>query len=604
MRNLNLDGDEPSSDIFYDPYTQTDARLKEGDKFRSKEECIMAIKRFHMANNVDFKVDRGNVERKRSDSWVIGSISQDHTCVNTNVSQDHRKLSYDIICQEILPQVDKDPSVKVKTIISHIVATYNYTPSYRKAWLEKTKAIELVYGNWEDSNKQLPRFLSAFQIYAPGTVTILETLPAQSPDGTCLQGNVIFHRLFWAFRSCVQGFAYCKPILQIDDTWLYGKYKGTLLMAVAQDGNSNIFPVAFTLVEGETARGWGFLLRNLQIHVAPQPGLCLISDRNASIESTYNNPTNGWQNPPSTHVYCIRHIAQNFMREIRDKVLRKTLVNAGYALTQPTFQYYRHEIVSSNPDAGRWIDNLAKEKWTRSYDNGQRWGHMTTNLVESMNRVFKGIRHLPITALVQATYYRMAFLFARRGERWSAVLESGQVFSETCVKFMKEQSAKANSHNVTSFDRFNRTFNVKEIIDHNEGLPRQQYRVLIDEGWCDCRKFQAFRMPCSHVIAACSYAHQDPLALLSPIYKAETLLGVYNNAFQVMAKEDYWPAYEGDVVWHNDNMRRKKRGRPNSTRIRTEMDDHEKMVRKCGICREIGHNKNTCPNRGATSTNN
>ncbi|XP_058784186.1 uncharacterized protein LOC131658956 [Vicia villosa] len=402
-----------------------------------------------MANNVDFKVDRANVERykikcrnhdcgfrlhasyrKRSDSWVIGYISQDHTCVNTNVSQDHRKLSYDIICQEILHLVDKDPSLKVKTIISHIVSTYNYTLSYRKAWLAKTKAIELVYGNWEDSYKRLPRFLFALQIYSPGTVTILETLRAQSPDGTCLQGNVIFHRLFWAFRPCVQGFAYCKPILQIDGTWLYGKYKETLLMAVAQDRNSNIFPVAFALVEGETA-----------------------GDRHASIEIVYNNPANGWQNPPSTHVYCIHYIAQNFMREIKDNALRKTLVNSGYALTQPKFQYYRHEIVAANPDA------------------------------------------------------------------------------------------------------------------------------------------------------ECSYAHQDPLALLSPIYKAGTLLGVYNNAFRVMAKEDYWPAYEGDVVWHNDNMRRKKRGRPNSTQIITEMD-HEKMVRKCGICREVGNNKNTCPNRGATSTNN
>ncbi|XP_058741164.1 uncharacterized protein LOC131613519 [Vicia villosa] len=407
MRNLNFDGDdEPSTDIFYDPYTQTDQRLKVGDRFRSKEACIMAIKRFHMANNVDFRVDRANVERykiycsntdcgfrlhasyrKRSDSWVIGYISQDHTCVNTNVSQDHRKLSYDIICQEILPLVEKDPSLKVKTIISHIVATYNYTPSYRKAWLAKTKAIEVVYGNWEDSYKRLPHFLYALQMYAPGTVTILETLPAQSPDGTSLQGNVIFHRLFWAFRPCVQGFSYCKPILQIDGTWLYGKYKGTMLMVVAQDGNSNIFPVAFALVEGETAGGWGFFLRNLRTHVAPQPGLCLISDRHAAIESA---------------------------------ALRKTLVNAGYALTQPTFHYYRQEIVAANPDAGRWVDSLAREKWTRSYDNGKRWGHMTTNLVESMNGVFKGIRHLPITALVEATYYRMASLFAKRGaEKWS-----------------------------------------------------------------------------------------------------------------------------------------------------------------------------------------
>ncbi|XP_058746435.1 uncharacterized protein LOC131619344 [Vicia villosa] len=396
----------------------------------------MAIKRFHMENNIDFRFDLANVERYK--------IKCRNPKCGFRLGASYRK-------RKILTLVDKDTSVKVKTIISHIVATYNHTPSYRKAWLAKTKAIELVYGNWEDSYKQLPRFLSALQIYAPGTITILETLPTQSPDGTCLQGNVIFHRLFWAFHPCVQGFAYCKPILQRDGTWLYGKYKGTLLMVVAQDGNSNIFPVALTLVEGETAEG---------------------------IESAYNNPANSWQDPPSMHVYCIRHIAQNFMRDIKDKVLRKTFVNAGYALTQPTFQYYRREIILSNPYAGRWIDNLSREKWTRSYDNGQRWGHMTINLVESMNGVFKGIRHLLITALVKATYFWMASLFARRGEYWSAVLESGQVFSETCVKFMKEQSAKANSHNVTSYDRFNWTFSVKETIDHNEGLQRQQYRVL------------------------------------------------------------------------------------------------------------------------------
>lgn len=35
-----------------------------------------------------------------------------------------------------------------------------------------------------------------------------------------------------------------------------GKYKGTLLMTVTQDdNNNNIFPIAFSLVEGETAGG-------------------------------------------------------------------------------------------------------------------------------------------------------------------------------------------------------------------------------------------------------------------------------------------------------------------------------------------------------------
>ena len=54
-----------------------------------------------------------------------------------------------------------------------------------------------------------------------------------------------------------------------DVTVKYGKYKGTLLMAVAQDGNNNIFPVAFALVEGETGGAWRVFLKNLRTHVAP-----------------------------------------------------------------------------------------------------------------------------------------------------------------------------------------------------------------------------------------------------------------------------------------------------------------------------------------------
>ncbi|CAK8579778.1 unnamed protein product [Lathyrus sativus] len=113
------------------------------------------------------------------------------------------------------------------------------------------------------------------------------------------------------------------------------------------------------------------------------------------------------------------------MRAIKDKNLHKKVVNVGYALTQPTFQYYLNEIRMSNKDAGSWLDNIPLEKWTMDFDGGCCWGHMTTNIVESMNMVFKRIRSLPITALVRSTYYRLAPLFATRGERWSAVLTLG-----------------------------------------------------------------------------------------------------------------------------------------------------------------------------------
>lgn len=274
MTQLNLQDDPSSTDIFYNPYMRSNNELKVGDKFMTKEDCVRAIKKYHMDNSADFSVERTDARRyvircrnvickfrlaasykKRSDSWEVASIDPPHSCTAANIAQDHRKLGSDLICQDILPMVNKDPSVKVSIIISHIVTRYNYTPSYKKAWITRTKAVEKVYGNWEDSYKELPRYLTALKTYAPDTVAILETLPAGGPDGTLVGGNRIFNRLFWAFKPCIKGFSFCKPIIQIDGTWLYGKYKGTLLMAVAQDGNSNVFPIAFALVEGETADG-------------------------------------------------------------------------------------------------------------------------------------------------------------------------------------------------------------------------------------------------------------------------------------------------------------------------------------------------------------
>src|ERR1051325_553639 len=102
------------------------------------------------------------------------------------------------------------------------------------------------------------------------------------------------------------------------------------------------------------------------------------------------------------------------------------------------------------------------------------------------------ISALPITALVSTTYFRSASLFAEIGEKWNAVVQSGQGWSESCMKFIKVESAKAITHLVTRFNRHNHNFIVKETIDHNEGLARQEYRVKLPSRWCDCGKFQAF----------------------------------------------------------------------------------------------------------------
>lgn len=81
------------------------------------------------------------------------------------------------------------------------------------------------------------------------------------------------------------------------------------------------------------------------------------------------------------------------------------------------------EMGLSNVVALRWVDNIVVEKWTRKFDEGYRWSHMTKNHVESMNDVFKGIRNLHITALVIVAYYRLGSLFVTKGKKWSSILK-------------------------------------------------------------------------------------------------------------------------------------------------------------------------------------
>ena len=62
-----------------------------------------------------------------------------------------------------------------------------------------------------------------------------------------------------------------------------------------------------------------------------------------------------------------------------------------------------------------WFDEISREKWVQAFDGGHRYGHMIMNLVECINFVLKGARNLPITALVRATYFQLAKLFATKG---------------------------------------------------------------------------------------------------------------------------------------------------------------------------------------------
>lgn len=271
-------------------------------------------------------------------------------------------------------------------------------------------------------------------------------------------------------------------------------------------------------------------------------------------------------------------------------------------MTQHQFNWYYQNLREENREATNWLDNIPKEKWALAFDQGRRYGHMTTNLAECINSVLKGTRNLPITSIVQSIYYRLAELFVKKGQQQHAMINAGREYSEVLTRTMDDNRRKANSHIVRSFTRENQEFLVEELVNPLEGRPAGKFKVNLKDTWCDCGKFQTLHFPCSHVIAACASVHVDYMQFVDPVYKLENIFNVYRQEFQVVGNEGYWPQYDGPQLLHNPEMQRARHGRPRSTRIRTEMDMREEGHPKhCSLCKSVGHSRRTCPNRGSSS---
>ena len=101
------------------------------------------------------------------------------------------------------------------------------------------------------------------------------------------------------------------------------------------------------------------------------------------------------------------------------------------------------------------MEHITLEKWALSHDGGQRYEIMTTNMSEVFNDVLEDARNLPITTLVQLTFYRVNIYFTVRREHGASRL------APYIEAKMKAKVVKAGSIEVVLYDHMEGRFHVK-----------------------------------------------------------------------------------------------------------------------------------------------
>ncbi|KAL0864777.1 hypothetical protein Bca101_043895 [Brassica carinata] len=401
-------------------------------------------------------------------------------------------------------------------------------------------AREIEEGTPESGYENLPSYLYMIRRTNPGTVTRLQ-----------IDEFGRFMYVFLAFGASVNGFPFMRKVVVVDGTFLNGRYKGTLLTALAQDGNFQIFPIAFAVVDTENDDSWHRFFSELKLLIPDDEGLAIISDRHRSIGKEIGNVY-----PLASRGICTYHLYKNILGRHKGKHAFRLVKKVARCFRVADFEAIFDEIEAINPELHGYLQRADVRLWARVHFSGERYNLMTTNIADSMNRALSNARGLNILRILESIRVMMTRWFAERRE--DARLQ------QTTLTRGVEKQLQGHASDA-------RMLTVQRIDDHH---------TEVKYGSSD------------------ESLHVVNLILKNPYYNNAVLMSAYadsvmpvDRAIPVPENVANQPCLPPDI--------RKQPGRPKKSRMKSALEvalsnKRPRKAHTCSRCGQSGHNAKTC----------
>ncbi|XP_059654328.1 uncharacterized protein LOC132301057 [Cornus florida] len=331
--SLNGSDDEgiDSGSIYLDYIPSRDFGEKEieiGTRFGLTQDFRLVLRVTALRGKFDIKFTRNDRDRvsvvcKADCGWKIYvSKPEDENCLIVKIYlQEHRnclwfhtnaQASSSYIANKYIKQFRINPNMFLSTLKSTIASDMDIDMSKHKVSRAKMKALKMIEGNEANQYQKMRDYCSLILRTNPGSVVKLQTEPST------VENIRRFQRVFICYAAMKTSFKKgCKPLIGVDGCFLKGPYGGHLLSAVANDGNGQMFPVAFAVVDSEIKDSWEWFMGELMDAVRPYHGITFISDRQKGLVETFDNMMKR-----SDHKFCVRHLYENFkLRSMRLNVM-------------------------------------------------------------------------------------------------------------------------------------------------------------------------------------------------------------------------------------------------------------------------------------------
>ena len=449
----------------------------------------------------------------------VRTLTDQHTCLAMpDLRNKHASASFvsDIIKAKLVDQPNYRPTDVVKDLRREQGVNIGYWTAFRA----KEKALDSINGSHEFAYTQLPKYCEDILRTNPGSTVSLD----RTSEGR-------FRRMFLSYAASGMGFAHCRPVLGLDGAHLKAKYAGVLLTATAVDANDRLFPVAYAVVDAENDINWAWFVELLQtviqIHSPAHlevSKLAFLSDIQKGLLEAVDRVF-----PGNPHGYCMRHLHENFHKKFPNKLLKNLLYRAAKATTETEFNGLIQEMRDINLQSVQWLLQEANpQHWAECYFPGQRYGHITSNIAESLNSWLAEAREKPILAMFEQIRHQLMKWFMDR--RNIDVNINGILVTRVANTIKSLISNYARTYRILAAND-----DVYEIFSPQAG---KNYVVNIPAKTCTCYRWQKSGIPCAHALSISLSRKEQPETYTQHFYHLDAYRATYANAIFPLNTDD------------------------------------------------------------------
>ena len=215
----------------------------------------------------------------------------------------------------------------------------------------------------------------------------------------------------------------------------------------------------------------------------------------------------------------------------------------------------------------------------RCYFPARRFGHVTSNISESMNLWLEEARHFNPVELFTAYIRKLNILFERRCNKYSPMNQT-QLLNKVSRMF---NISVEDSRTLRVYRHTNTIFEVESKND-----PRFLRVVNLSAMECSCGFYKEHGVPCRHICAAALFIQENPDRFIIKERLLRALKATYAGSTEPVDLR----------LLHDDGLKppeaTKRRGRPKESRIPFSVENCQKKTVTCRRCGAPGHNSRSC----------